>query len=274
MVRGRRPHERLGRWAFGAATAGAFAFMMLPIVLVIWLSVFADEIPSVPPTGYSTRWYAHLLTQRAFTGGFLTSLDVALIATAAGLLISLPASLALTRGRFRGQGMLLQLLTAPLIVPAIVIGGSLYIFFVEIEIATELPLTGSTLGLGLAHVLIAIPWCVRLLTASLTGLDRATEEAALSLGARPLTVLAKVTLPAIWPGLVAAALFSFVISFGNLEVSLFLVAPGETTLPIAILQYLQWKIDPTIAAVSTVQIAIIGGALLVTDRFVPLSRVV
>jgi putative spermidine/putrescine transport system permease protein len=83
-----------------------------------------------------------------------------------------------------------------------------------------------------------------------------------------------VTLPAIRPGVVAAALFGFVSSFGNLEMSLFIVGPGRTTLPIAILQYLEWKIDPTIAAVSVLQIALIATAMLITDRFVKISQVV
>src|SRR5438445_113559 len=84
----------------------------------------------------------------------------------------------------------------------------------------------------------------------------------------------RITLPAILPGIVAAALFGFIASFGNLEMSLFLVGPGRTTLPIAILQYLEWKIDPTIAAVSVLQILFIGGAMLLTDRFVRIGRVV
>jgi putative spermidine/putrescine transport system permease protein len=94
------------------------------------------------------------------------------------------------------------------------------------------------------------------------------------LGAKPIVVATKVTLPMIWPGIVAAALFSFVISFSNVELSLFLVAPGQTTLPIAILQYLQWKIDPTIAAVSVLQILIVAAGILLTNRFVSLEKVV
>jgi len=111
-------------------------------------------------------------------------------------------------------------------------------------------------------------------TASLAGLDRSIEEAAQSLGANRFTTFRRVTLPAIRPGVVAAALFGFVSSFGNLEMSLFLVGPGRTTLPIAILQYLEWKIDPTIAAVSVLQIGLIATAMLITDRFVKISRVV
>ena len=123
-------------------------------------------------------------------------------------------------------------------------------------------------------MLIVIPWTVRLVTASLAGLDRSIEEAAQSLGANRFTTFRRVTLPAIRPGVVAAALFGFVSSFGNLEMSLFLVGPGRTTLPIAILQYLEWKIDPTIAAVSVLQILLIATAMLITDHFVKISRVV
>jgi putative spermidine/putrescine transport system permease protein len=136
------------------------------------------------------------------------------------------------------------------------------------------PLTGSLWGLSAGHLLLVVPWSLRLIAASLAGLDRSVEEAALSLGATPFATVLKVTLPLIWPGAVAAALFSFVVSFGNVELSLFLVAPGYTTLPIAILQYLQWKIDPTIAAVAIVQVVLIGGVLLLTDRFVSLAKVV
>ena len=274
MVRGMRPIEKLGRAAFNIAAWGALAFIVLPIVLVLWLSFFSNEILALPPDGYSLRWYGALAQQPQFLSGFWTSLYVALLATAAGLLVTIPASFALVRARFPGREAILNLLMSPLIVPGIVIGGGVYMAFGEGEIQTELPLVGSAIGLAIAHVLITIPWSMRLVTASLTGVNTAIEEAALSLGARPIVAAWKVTIPLIWPGVVAAALFSFVVSFGNLEISLFLVAPGQTTLPIAILQYLQWKIDPVVAAISAIQIVVIGAGLLITDRFVRLSKVV
>ena len=274
MVRGSGFGERLGRSAFRAVAALGLSVVVLPLVLVAWLSFFSNEILSLPPEGYSLRWYRTALEQPQFIGGLRTSAAVALLATAAGLLVTLPASFALTRGAFPGREALVQLLMSPLVVPAIVIGSALYMAFVEFEVMTEMPLTGSVAGLGLGHALLTIPWGLRLLTANLAGMNPAIEEAALSLGATPVVAVAKVTLPLIWPGVVAAALFSFVVSFGNLEVSLFLVAPGQTTLPIAILQYLQWKIDPTIAAVSVVQILVVAAGLLLTDRLVGLGRVV
>jgi putative spermidine/putrescine transport system permease protein len=274
VVRGVSLRERAGRLAFAAAVAVTFAIILAPIVLVLWLSFFSNEILSLPPDGYSLRWYRSIAAQRQFIAGFELSALVALMAAAAGLLLTIPAAFALTRSELPGRETLLHLLMSPLIVPSIVVGAALYMGLVEFEVQTGLPVTGSAFGFAAGHVLLTIPWSLRLLTANLVGIDRAVEEAALSLGATPLAAALKVTLPLIWPGLVAAALFSFVVSFGNIEVSLFLVAPGSTTLPIAILQYLEWKIDPTVAAVSGLQIVLIAAALLVTDRFVNLAKVV
>jgi putative spermidine/putrescine transport system permease protein len=264
----------VGRLALKVAAGLSLAYILLPIVFVIWLAFFRQEIPSFPPEGYSLRWFRAIPGDDRFVSGFLLSLQIAVIATSIGLALGIPAAVVLTRARFAGRAALSNLLLMPLIVPGIVLGIAIYCFHVEFEIATEVPILGSLVGLITAHVLITIPWTVRLVTASLVGMDRTVEEAAQNLGANRLTTFRRITLPAILPGIVAAALFSFIASFGNLEMSLFLVGPGRTTLPIAILQYLEWKIDPTIAAVSVLQILFIGAIMLLTDRFVRIGRVV
>jgi putative spermidine/putrescine transport system permease protein len=263
-----------GRIALRSAATLSLGYILLPMFFVIWLAFFAQEIPSFPPEGYSLKWFRAIADNDRFVTGFLLSLEVAVIATAIGLLIGVPAAVGLVRGRFGGREAVNNLLLLPLIVPGIVLGLALYVFQVEVEIATDWPILGSLGGLVAGHVLIAIPWTVRLVTAGLVGIDRAVEEAAQSLGADRLTTFRRVTLPAILPAIVAASLFGFIASFGNLEMSLFLVGPGRTTLPIAILQYLEWKIDPTIAAVSVLQILFIAAAMLLTDRFVKIGRVV
>ena len=263
----------IGRIALIAAAALGYALILTPLVFVCWLSVFSNEIVTFPPQGYTLRWFAHIFDQNNFVSGFLTSLQVGIAAMVGGLVLGIPASLVLARRRFPGREALNTLLVLPLVVPGIVAGTAIYVFQIEVEIATELPLLGSLAGLVFAHIMITIPWTARLLTASLAGFDRSLEEAAQNLGATPMKAFLKVTLPVIKPGIVAAALFSFIISFGNLEMTLFLVAPGRTTLPISILQYLQWRIDPTIAAVSLLQIALIGTGMLITDRYVKLTRV-
>jgi putative spermidine/putrescine transport system permease protein len=269
--RGRMP---IGRWALNGMAAFALSFILLPLVLVTWLAFFRQEIPSFPPEGYSLQWFGAVINNKSFVGGFVLSFQTGIAATLIGLALALPASLAIVRRRFRGRGFVSALLLMPLIVPGVVLGTSIYVFQIETEIATGLPLLGTTGGLIAAHALIVIPWAARLVTASLAGFDPAVEEAAKNLGATPWTTFWRVTLPAIRPGIVAAALFGFVMSFGNLEMSLFLVGAGRTTLPIAILQYLEWKIDPTVAAVSVMQIALIGAAMVVTDRYVKIARVV
>ena len=273
----RRPPIVDSRWLgrislLGAATLG-YAVILTPILFVCWLAFFANELVTFPPQGYTLRWFAHIFDENNFVSGFATSLQVGVAAMIGGLLVGVPASLVLARRRFRGREALNTLLLLPLVVPGIVAGTAIYVFQIEVEIATGWPLLGSLAGLVLAHVMITIPWTVRLLTASLSGFDRSLEEAAMNLGATQLQAFLRITLPVIKPGVVAAALFGFIISFGNLEMTLFLVAPGQTTLPIAILQYLEWRIDPTIAAVSLLQIALIGAGMLLTDRYVKLTRV-
>lgn len=264
----------LGRWLLLSAAALTLFYIVIPLIAVTWLSFYRQEIPSFPPEGYSLQWYGTILRNDRFVSGLLLSLQLGVISTAIGLAVGVPAALCLSRFRFRGRESLNNLLLLPLVVPGVVLGTALYIFHVETEINTGIPIIGSTLGLVTGHVLVVIPWIVRLVVASLAGFDRTLEEAAQNLGADRWTTFRRITLPGILPGVVAGAMFGFVASFGNLEMSLFLVGPGKTTLPIAILQYLEWKIDPSIAAVSVVQIVLIGGAMLVTDRFVKISRVV
>ncbi|MBL6457959.1 ABC transporter permease [Belnapia sp. T6] len=269
---------RLQRLAFGLAVGGAYALILAPVLAVMLISLFAQEIVSFPPDGFTLAWYGNAWDRREFARGFATSLQLALIAAAIGVPLGTAAALALDRS-FRGRwqalgGALNTLLLGPLAVPGLVAGTALYIFYVRAEFWVDDDIKGTLPGLVAAHVLLTIPWTVRMVLASLAGLDRAPEEAAANLGARPFTVFRRVTLPMLRPGVVAASLFSFIQSFENLELTLLLVGPGRTTLPVAMLNYLEFRIDPTLAAVATVQILLVGALMLVTDRFVSLSRVV
>lgn len=274
MIRGNSLSERFVRLVSGTTIAFGLGLMLLPLVLVFWLSIISNQILSLPVEGYSLRWFGEAFRQPQFLNGFILSVAVASFATLAGLVVSVPAAMVIVRHRFPGRAALVQLLMSPLTVPAIVIGASLYITAVEIEIASGMPLTGSTGIFVVGHVLLTIPWCIRLLLASLEGVNMSIEEAAASLGAAPASVVWRVTLPLIRPGIFAAGVFSFVVSFSNLEVSIFLSSPGQVTLPVAVMQYLEWKVDPTIAAVSVLQALFVGAALIISNRFVNLSRMV
>jgi len=266
--------RRAGRWALnGAATIGLL-YILTPLIFVTWLAFFRQEIPSFPPEGYSLRWFKAIFDQPKFVEGFSLSFQVGVLATVIGLALAVPAALCISRFDFRLRAPLSNLLLMPLIVPGVVLGTAMYVFQVTAENALDVDVLGTLYALVAGHVVVVIPWIVRLVLASLSGVDRTVEEAAQNLGANAWVTFRRITLPAIRPGIVAGALFGFVTSFGNLEMSLFLVGPGRTTLPIVILQYLEWKIDPTIAAVSVLQILLIGIVMLITDRYVKLARVV
>ncbi len=262
--------EWLGRAATGVLVALGVVAIFLPLVLTTYLSVFDETLISFPPRGYTLAWYGGIIP--TFGGALRTSLVTALLATAVSVAVGVPAAIGLTRRRFRGRGAISTLLLAPLTIPGVAIGLGIFVLAVLIEERTELALGGSRGLLVAAHVLITLPWVVRLCLAALANNDRAAEEAAASLGAGPLRVIWRVTLPAMRGGIVAGALFAFIVSFENLEMTLFLTAPGMTTLPIAVLSYLQYHIDPLVAAVAVAQVVLVGGALMLMNRYVPVAR--
>ncbi len=258
--------SRLASVAFWLLFAGGLVLIFLPLVLTVYLSLFDEHLIIFPPHAYTLHWYSLVVPH--FAAPLLTTLEVAAIAVPASLLLGVPAGLALVRTEFPGKTAIATVLLAPLTVPLIAVGLAVYLFAVSVEELTGAPLAGSFSVLVAGHLLITTPWVVRLVVASLVGYDRAAEEAAASLGARPFMVFLRVTLPAMRQGLIAALLFSFIATFGELEMTLFLISPGMTTLPIALLGYLKYHIDPLIAATTTLQMVLIGAILAFIDRFV------
>lgn len=248
------------------------ALIGVPLLLTLYLSVFNEKLILFPPRGYTLSWYAAILPN--FGDPILTSLQLAAAAVSGSLLLGIPAGIGLSRHRFRGRGIISTLLLAPLTVPGIALGLAVYVMLVTIDEQFRTAITSSLLGLILAHVLITTPWVVRLCLAALTNHERSAEEAAASLGAGPLTVIWRVTLPAMRAGIIAGALFAFIISFENLEPALFLSSPGITTLPVAVLQYLEYHIDPLVSALAVAQTVGVAAVLLLLDRFVRLGQVV
>jgi putative spermidine/putrescine transport system permease protein len=246
--------------------------IVVPLLLTLYLSLFDEKLILFPPRGYTLAWYPAIVPN--FGAAVVTSLKLGALSVAGSLLLGIPAGIGLARHRFRGRGAISMLLLAPLTMPGIALGLAIYVALVAVDEQLGSAVTGSMVGLVLAHIMITTPWVVRLCLASLTNHDRAAEEAAASLGAGPLTVIWRVTLPAMRAGIVAAALFAFVISFENLELALFLTSPGVTTLPVAVLQYLEYHIDPLVSAVAVAQIVAVAALLLVLDRFVRLGQVV
>jgi putative spermidine/putrescine transport system permease protein len=135
--------RRIGRWLLNGAAGLAFLYILLPLIFITWLSFYSQEIPSYPPEGYTLHWFGAITGNDRFINGLLLSLQLGVIATALGLLVSVPAALCIANYRFRGREVLNSLLLSPLMVPGVVLGTAIYVFHVETEIATGLPILGS-----------------------------------------------------------------------------------------------------------------------------------
>ncbi|RWC00135.1 ABC transporter permease [Mesorhizobium sp. M3A.F.Ca.ET.201.01.1.1] len=247
----------------GAVTRVAvYALLALPAALVVVLSFTSGETMDFPPAGFSMQWYQKAFESEPFMSALWTSTYVAVIVAIAALVIGFAAAFAINRFDFPGKGLLQALAFSPLIVPAVVLGiGLLYLFAWMNLIQTMFPLFAG-------HLVLAIPYVVRTVLASLTLHNRVLEEAAMNLRASPLRVVRRITLPLILPGLLSAAIFAFVTSFGNVTVSVFLTYGGNVTLPVQLFTYLDHSYDPLVAAVSSIMIFVTLAVILIIERLI------
>jgi len=268
---GRPPlRHRMARLATGSAlplyAALALVFLQVPVIIVVLASVTTKSYLTVPPVGFTLDWYWRVLGDESYIDAILFSLTLALTATAVSLALGTAAAYALVRRKVPGAEAMAAALMAPLVFPAVVVAVALLQYY------TLTGVRGTFGALAVAHVLITLPYVVRSVMASLAGSDPALEEAARTLGADAWTAFRKATLPLIKPGLVAGGIFSFIVSFDNVPVSIFLVSVRQTTLPVKIFTAVEHGIDPGIAAVSTMLIIVTGLCLILAERWVGFHR--
>jgi putative spermidine/putrescine transport system permease protein len=237
-------------------------FMLLPLVIVVAYSFSSVAYGVFPPPGLSLRWYGHLFELTAFRGAFVRSAIIASAATAIALTTGLLCALALVRSSFRGKEALRGFLLSPIVIPKIVLGVGWFIFF------ARLGMQGGVVAITLAHVIVVLPFVINILAANLVGLDASLEEAAQDLGASGWGVLWHVVLPQIRSGLIISGLLAFIVSFDQVESSIFLTRGENNTLPIEMFLYMEKWQDPTIAALSALLIlfavTMVGIALVVS----------
>jgi putative spermidine/putrescine transport system permease protein len=213
------------------------------------------------------RWYKELFSTSEFLVSFGQSLLLAVTTTIVSLTIGVLAALALTRYSFRGRLLIQALILSPIMIPGVAFGVGLAQFFGALRVS------GGFLPLLTGHVIIATPFVVRTVSASVQTLDRNAERAAISLGASPMRVFREITLPMLRPGLVAGGLFAFVMSFGELAISLFVAGLYVVPLPVRIFTYLQTVLEPTVAAASTFLVLVSVLVLVAIERLVGLHHV-
>jgi putative spermidine/putrescine transport system permease protein len=248
--------------------AALYAFLLAPILIVLPLSFSGDAYLMFPPESWGTRWYREMLRHDAIIEAFWVSVGLGAVVTAGSLAAGVPAAYALSRYRFPARDAVLTMFTAPLLLPSIVLGLAILLAF------AGWGLLGTYPGLALAHLVITTPYVVRIMSTAFAHLPPSVEEAAATLGAPPGVVFRRVTLPLLLPALGASAALSFLISFDEVVVSLFVTGPRISTLPVAIFNYVDTRTDPMIAAVSVVLVAGTLAAVAAIEKTVGLSRAV
>jgi len=231
-------------------------FLMTPILIVVPLSFSNASYLRFPPPGWSLRWYHNYLDRPEWLDATWLSIWVGVGTAALSVLLGTLAAFGLTRGRFPGRTLVALLAMSPLAVPIIVLAIGVYFTY------SRLGLVGTPLGLILAHTCLAVPFVLATVSASLTGFDRRLEMASMGLGAGRWRTFRSVTLPNVWPGIFTGAVFAFITSFDELVLALFLSGSDAVTMPRRMWDEIRFEIDPTIAAVSTVLIALTSLLLL------------
>ncbi len=251
------------------AIAGVTLFILLaPVAIVVLAGLNSGDHLSFPPEGLSFRWITAFFQSDIFLPAYGFSLVIALVTMVFSTVLGTMTSLFLVRTRFVGREFMRAFFMSPLMLPGIVLGLALYLFY----ISSGIGLLRTIPGLVVGHILVTCPYVIGTVSAALVGFDTSLEEAARSLGAGRFTTFRKITLPVIAPGIVAGAVFSFIVSFGQFDVSLFLTPPNSTPLPMALYVSLRYTFEPTAAAAGIFAIFLVVVSMLITAKLTNLKR--
>jgi putative spermidine/putrescine transport system permease protein len=254
----RRAH--MSRRLLIASCALIYFFLMLPLLVVFPISLSSAPYMQFPPPGFSWQWYERYLDDPQWIDATWRSLYIGSGTAVLALALGVPLAFALVRGRFFGRTILDRVALAPIIVPHIIFAVAVYGLFAKLR------LIGTWYGLVVGHTVLALPFVVLVIAAGLRDFDRSLEQAAEGLGASRWQSLRKITLPLLRPSLVSAGLLAFISSFDEVVVALFL-AGANMTLPKKMFDNIMMEIDPTIAAVSVMQILLVSVVLVLIGRF-------
>jgi putrescine transport system permease protein len=259
-------------WPTAALWAG-LVFLYLPIAVVMVYSFNASRLVTVW-TGFSARWYGELLADRQLLKAARISLIVALLSATLAAAFGTIAGYVLARfGRFRGRGLFAGTIAAPLVMPEVITGLSLLLMFVALQQAFAWMPGRGILTIVLAHASLTMAYVALIVQARLIGMERDAEEAAADLGAKPLTVFFKITLPMIWPAVAAGWLLAFVLSLDDLVIASFVAGPQSTTLPMVIFSSIRLGVSPKINALATLLVLVTALLLVVAAKMQRLRRV-
>jgi putative spermidine/putrescine transport system permease protein len=248
--------------AFAALT---FAFLIGPLVIIIGTSLSETSYLTFPPEGLSLKWYENIFEISAFRRTMVTSFILAVGGTALSMAIGIPAAYAMARYRVQLPAFLGNIYVLPILIPEIVLGFSL---MKSVAIGADFPIMAA---LFMGHALLVLPYCVRVVGASLNAFDFSIEEAAVSLGCPRWKAFFLVVLPNVRAGIIAGFILAFITSLNDVSISIFLTGPGVSTLPIQLLAHMEQFFDPTIAAVSVLLMFVTVGVMAIVERTLGLT---
>lgn len=229
-------------------------FLVLPVLIIIPMSFSSSQYLEFPPPGFSTQWYEAFFNNISWTTALKNSIELGLLTTVFALILGVMASIGLQKAKFRFKGVITEFFMMPMLIPAIIIGLAIYRF------ESQWHLSGTMTGLVIAHTILAVPFVIKTVLASLAGLDPNLELAARISGANPFKAFIKVVFPCIRPALFSAAMFAFATSFDEIVVTQFIAGIRVNTLPKKMWEGLKQQLDPTITAIAA--ILIVGITLL------------
>ena len=242
--------ERATHVSVRALSVLVLGYLVLPILVVLPLSFTSGELLVYPLPAWSLRWYREFTTAPIWTKSLWNSVVLAVVTTAVATTVGMLAALGLQSLRSRLKPALYGVLALPLIIPHVMVAVALFYYY------ARLGLVGSFIGLVMAHTVLALPFVVITIAATLQGFDANLPRAAASLGASPLQAFRLVTLPLILPGVLSGAVFAFVTSFDELLVILFVGSPEQRTLPRQIWSGVSETMSPAVVAAAVVLIAV------------------
>ena len=235
-----------------------YAFLYIPLVSVIVYS-FNDSRLATVWGGFSTRWYGELLKNEQVLDAALLSLRIAFTAATLATIFGTLAGMALARfGHFRGRTLFTGMITSPLVMPEVITGLSLLLFFVTLQQLVGWPAQRGFNTITIAHTTFAMAYVAVIIQSRLTSMDESLEEAAMDLGGRPFRVMIDITLPLITPAMVAGWLLAFTLSLDDLVIASFVSGPGGSTLPMLIFSKVKLGVTPDINALATLIIAFVS----------------
>jgi putrescine transport system permease protein len=253
---------RRGRGLFlPSVLAFGFAFLYVPIFSMIVYSFNASRLVTVWDHAHSPtfKWYGELFGNAQIMGAAWLSLRIAAMNATGAVILGTMVAFALVRyGRFRGRGLLSTLSTAPLVLPEIITGLALLLLFVAMEQVIGWPAGRGVTTITIAHISFSLSYVAVVVQSRLVDFDVSLEEAALDLGARPSTVLLRITLPLIAPALLSGWLLSFTLSWDDVVISQFVAGPGSSTLPMVIFSKVRLGVSPDVNALATLMVLIVA----------------